>query len=251
MNSAEKIQLLRKEKGITQKELADILGLNITAIANYENKNTPRLPRKEILKRLCEYFGVSQEYILDDTIENKTNENIAIGDVLGLSDEAINTLKKYNSFQINKYLSSKYFEYVCMDLDYYDKISSTYVELERFSLLLKQITAFPKENIAKTDLYNCSNLTNKNIQKLTQSFENVIDSLNSFTSIKYKNMALFICFNIRNELENLIIRNNTKSNEIINNIYKNKSALSDVIDIMRTECKDQLMNTFKTYVDTI
>ena len=40
MNFGNKIKSLREEKGLTQKELADMLGTSLKTISNYEVKGT-------------------------------------------------------------------------------------------------------------------------------------------------------------------------------------------------------------------
>ena len=57
--------LLRKEKGLTQKDVADHLGISRQAYANYECGN--REPDIGTLKMLSEYFGVSIDFILSNS----------------------------------------------------------------------------------------------------------------------------------------------------------------------------------------
>ena len=53
---------LRKEKGLSQAELADILGVSKSAVGMYEQSK--RSPQKdEILMRIADYFGVSIDYL--------------------------------------------------------------------------------------------------------------------------------------------------------------------------------------------
>lgn len=68
-----RLKKLRKEKSLRQKDLADILGLAQTTIANYE-QNT-RFPNEEILKKLSDYFNVSFDYLLGRTNVYQTNES--------------------------------------------------------------------------------------------------------------------------------------------------------------------------------
>lgn len=52
----EKIRALREAKGLSQKELAEALGVDQTAISAWEkNKNEPTLFN---LRRLCDVLGV-------------------------------------------------------------------------------------------------------------------------------------------------------------------------------------------------
>ena len=58
----EKIKKIRKEKGLTQQELADILGVSKATVAMYEiNRNQPNLI---ILKKICLIFDISGNYLL-------------------------------------------------------------------------------------------------------------------------------------------------------------------------------------------
>lgn len=48
---------LREERGLTQAELADKLGISPSAMSNYEQGI--RVPRDEIKVRIAEFFGAS------------------------------------------------------------------------------------------------------------------------------------------------------------------------------------------------
>lgn len=56
------IKELRKKKGFTQKELAALLGIGQTTIANYE-KGT-RVPDTNMLNRLADFFEVSLDFLV-------------------------------------------------------------------------------------------------------------------------------------------------------------------------------------------
>ena len=62
MNIAERIQKLRKEKGISQEELADKIGVSRQAVSKWENAQSIPDIEKTIL--LSEYFEVTADYIL-------------------------------------------------------------------------------------------------------------------------------------------------------------------------------------------
>lgn len=57
-----RLRQLRRNKKITQSELADILGLKPTAISNYESKRNE--PSFEKLVALSKFFDVSCDYLL-------------------------------------------------------------------------------------------------------------------------------------------------------------------------------------------
>ncbi len=64
MNIGEKIQYLRKEKGLTQQELAKALNIGWSTVANYEKDY--RKPDLDTLKNICLYFNVSADYFIFD-----------------------------------------------------------------------------------------------------------------------------------------------------------------------------------------
>lgn len=56
-----RIKELRKKAGLSQRQLASQLGLGATAVCQYESEK--RHPKKEILEKLADYFGVSAYYL--------------------------------------------------------------------------------------------------------------------------------------------------------------------------------------------
>lgn len=62
MNIADRIQNLRKIKGITQEELADEIGISRQAVSKWESEqSTPDLDK---IIAMSEYFDVTTDYIL-------------------------------------------------------------------------------------------------------------------------------------------------------------------------------------------
>ena len=62
MNMADRIQYLRKAKGISQEELADKVGVSRQAVSKWESEqSTPDLEKVIILS---DFFGVTTDYIL-------------------------------------------------------------------------------------------------------------------------------------------------------------------------------------------
>lgn len=58
----EKLKLLRKEMGVSQKVVAKAIGITLSAYSNYEQGL--REPSNEILVKLCKYFNVTADYLL-------------------------------------------------------------------------------------------------------------------------------------------------------------------------------------------
>ena len=55
------IAKLRKEKNITQQDLANKLGVTDRAISNWENGNI--MPSVEMLIKIADFFSVSTDYL--------------------------------------------------------------------------------------------------------------------------------------------------------------------------------------------
>lgn len=62
MSFASMLKQLREQSRLSQKDVADYLGITRQAVASYELAK--REPDYEILKKLADYFGVSVDYIL-------------------------------------------------------------------------------------------------------------------------------------------------------------------------------------------
>ena len=76
----EKLKSLRIEKNLTQKQVADRIGLAISAVSSYESGT--RYPSYDVLVKLARIFHVSTDYLLGMT----NTRNI---DVTGLRDNEI------------------------------------------------------------------------------------------------------------------------------------------------------------------
>ncbi len=81
----QRIRILRQARGLSQVELAKILGVTKQSVSNWENDNIQ--PSIEMLKRIAQTFAVSTDYLLgiDD------GEYI---DVRGLPDNVVAHLRQ-------------------------------------------------------------------------------------------------------------------------------------------------------------
>ena len=62
MNMADRIQYLRKGKGISQEELADKVGVSRQAVSKWESEQST--PDIEKIIIMSDFFGVTTDYIL-------------------------------------------------------------------------------------------------------------------------------------------------------------------------------------------
>lgn len=61
-----RLKALRKERGITQEKLADIIKVDRSSVGKYEGKGKT-LPSEEVRQAIADYFGVSVDYLLGKT----------------------------------------------------------------------------------------------------------------------------------------------------------------------------------------
>ena len=80
MNVADRIQNLRKMKGISQEQLADEIGVSRQAVSKWESEQS--MPDLEKIILLSEYFEVTTDYLLKGIEPTKEKEHMTVGDVI-------------------------------------------------------------------------------------------------------------------------------------------------------------------------
>lgn len=72
----EKIKELRKAQDVTQEKLADYLNISYQAVSKWENGLA--LPDLSLIPALSNFFGVTSDYLLDISLDNKSEiiENV-------------------------------------------------------------------------------------------------------------------------------------------------------------------------------
>ena len=93
VNMGNKLRSLRIEKKLTQKQIAERIGLAISAVSSYESGT--RYPSYEVLVKLAHIFQVSTDYLLGMT----DKRNI---DVTGLDDSEIELVSQLVDMLKNK-----------------------------------------------------------------------------------------------------------------------------------------------------
>lgn len=83
INMGERLKTLRKKRNWTQKQVANRIGLAISAVSAYELGT--RYPSYDILLRLARLYNVSTDYLIGK------DERQSI-DVSGLSEEEVNVV---------------------------------------------------------------------------------------------------------------------------------------------------------------
>ena len=97
--TAERIKQLRKKKGISQSELAELIGVKTNTVSTWERGT--RKPDFEALNLLSNYFEVSFEYILGSSEKEEarvvpTQDELDELALSALADELYDHVKKYS-----------------------------------------------------------------------------------------------------------------------------------------------------------
>lgn len=76
----ERIRELRKKKGVTQEELAKIIGVERSSIGKYEGKQQI-VPSDDVKIKLAEYFGVTLDYLCGVKAKENDDEEFRLDDI--------------------------------------------------------------------------------------------------------------------------------------------------------------------------
>lgn len=90
MNMADRIQYLRKEKGISQEELADQAGVSRQAVSKWESGQS--MPDLEKIILLSNFFEVTTDYILkgiEPLPDREETKNVLASKILFISSTAL------------------------------------------------------------------------------------------------------------------------------------------------------------------
>lgn len=76
----DRIQDLRKQKGLTQEALAKKVGVSLTQMARYETKGVQ--PPADTLMKLANIFGTTVDYIVNGATEDKAKAQLKDAELL-------------------------------------------------------------------------------------------------------------------------------------------------------------------------
>lgn len=93
VNMGNKLKNLRKQKRLTQKQVADRIGLAISAVSSYEAGT--RYPSYDVLIKLARIYHVSTDYLLGMTDKKEL-------DISGLNSEEIEAISQLVNILKNK-----------------------------------------------------------------------------------------------------------------------------------------------------
>lgn len=80
MEFKDRLKKLRKEKGLSQRELCKIVGIHITNISRYERGENK--PTADVMKKIADVLGVTTDYLMYGSIDDKAKQSISDRDLL-------------------------------------------------------------------------------------------------------------------------------------------------------------------------
>ncbi|AOT71503.1 helix-turn-helix domain-containing protein [Geosporobacter ferrireducens] len=118
MNFGLRFKQLRKEKNLTQAEIANIFSLGESTISFYESNK--RTPDYALLQKIADFFDVTTDYLLGRSeiknpygrdasavMETNLGSKYYLLDKSGLPEEAVEQIDEYVEFIKQKYDSSE------------------------------------------------------------------------------------------------------------------------------------------------
>ncbi|MGF6357147.1 transcriptional regulator with XRE-family HTH domain [Paenibacillus sp. 4624] len=95
---SKRLKELREEKGWSQDQLAELLGVQRPTVAGYESKSKNRIPRDKTLMKIAELFNTSTDYLLGRSDERNYTKFSGKKDLPQQVTEKIigDLVKKYN-----------------------------------------------------------------------------------------------------------------------------------------------------------
>lgn len=110
MKFCEKLQKLRKEKGYSQEELADLLDVSRQSVSKWESGTT--YPEMDKLLSLCKIFNISLDDLTNDEIstesikeKNKNNFSNLVDAILEMVSKSIEMFKGSSKKDVIKYIT--------------------------------------------------------------------------------------------------------------------------------------------------
>lgn len=148
LTPSERIDLLREQKGLTQAELAERIGVHPSQISRIKTGSTASIS-SDILIALAKEFGVSTDYILGLTpISAQKNSDIS---ELGLSEAAVRKLLdgSINTDVLNRLMEHKDFPFLLKLIQIYFCDTAALGMTSRndsMDFLIEVLTEFGQEN---------------------------------------------------------------------------------------------------------
>mgnify|MGYP000891906707 CR=1 FL=1 len=99
LSFGDRLKEARLKRNLTQKQLADMLGVKNTTIANYETEVSS--PKEEILLKIFDVLHVSPNYLFQDSFDEEIIKEKEIKKIVNFSDREIKLIENYRLLNEN------------------------------------------------------------------------------------------------------------------------------------------------------
>ena len=96
MSFADNLKMIRKEKGLTQEQLAEILGVSRQAVSKWESNNG--YPETDKLIVIAKEFGVSLDYLILGKPSNGLPKETDVAQLKSTIAELVERLEQFKTF---------------------------------------------------------------------------------------------------------------------------------------------------------
>lgn len=193
----EHLKKLRDEKGITQKDLGNYVGVSDRVIGYYESND--RFPKDEnVLKKIAKYFNVSLDYLMGLTdIRNPYNKNDSSKGTKSLG-KIISEYREKNNLSLNDFADKVGLDYKYIDALEKETVSTSPALGEICKIakvmnipemdLLEQISYVKPNPKSDKILEKCNDLLEDYIKGHKNDDENAITSKGLYTTLIIKKL---------------------------------------------------------------
>lgn len=94
---------VRKQKGLSQQQVAEIAGVHFTNVGKYERSEA--VPSADVFNRISKALEVSPDYLLNGTIQDKAKNNIQDNELL-LQFEKVEKLNDQKKSLVKEFLDA-------------------------------------------------------------------------------------------------------------------------------------------------
>ncbi len=101
MSFGEKLAEIRREKGLSQRRAVAELKISQALLSHYENGT--REPGLDFINRVCDYYGVTADFLLGRADENKQDKPTAVSTLMETTQK--NSSEEI-SYAVEKYLNA-------------------------------------------------------------------------------------------------------------------------------------------------
>ena len=104
---AKRLLKIRKEKKLSQQQVAEIAGVHFTNVGKYERAEA--VPSADVFNRIAKALEVSPDYLLNGNIQDKAKSNIKDVDLL-IQFEKVEKLSEKKKILVKEFLDAFLFK---------------------------------------------------------------------------------------------------------------------------------------------